>query len=57
MTAMLVLPLEMDLWEVVVSSGNFYPFFRGIDIILGLQGVMGLVEIRFLGAGVKRHVL
>lgn len=54
---MLVPTLEFDLKDVAVWLGDIYEFLMSINVISGLQGLMGLAEISFLGAGVKGYII
>lgn len=56
MAIILATALEVDLGDAAVSLGDIYQFLREMDIISGLQGIMRLAEIRFLGARVKGHI-
>lgn len=49
--------LKVDLRDIAVSSRYFYQFMIEIEIMSRLQGVMGPIETRLLGTGVKGHFL
>lgn len=53
MIVMLAPTLEVDLGEVVMSSEDINLVLMGINITSGLQGIMELAEICFMGVRIK----